>query len=286
MTRTARHRGPLHPRWVRGLLAGALFASLSAGIGGCGIPYVYRNISPLHPTGWSFAWPILPSQQQRLEEDITRGGADRVPILDPVPGEFAPPPCLDPPSEAEIWAKVPKFRHGSRPVLHGPAEQRPVRDREDRRGGRPLQGRTRWPAPASWSTATTSARSTSTSSTGRTTRSRSTPATPASRSSTSTRTTSAAAAARRWPPSPAAADRPPADRPRAAPAPRPDRRPCPGGRGRSTAASDPATPPGARPTWWRPDSGGPSSPDIRGGSPEIGSSAPTFCEYAADPLRY
>ncbi|WP_169974384.1 hypothetical protein [Tautonia rosea] len=115
MTRSARHRGPHTPRWVRGLLTGALFLTMSASIGGCGIPYVFRNISPLRPTGWSFAWPILPSQSQRLEEDIAKEELDRVPILDPVPGEFAPPPCLDPPSEAEIWAKVPKFRAGMDP---------------------------------------------------------------------------------------------------------------------------------------------------------------------------
>jgi hypothetical protein len=115
MTRTARHRGPHPPRWVRGLLTGALLMAMSASIGGCGIPYVFRNISPLRVTGWSFAWPILPSQSQRLEEDIAREEMDRVPILDPVPGEFAPPPCLDPPSEAEIWAKVPKFRAGTDP---------------------------------------------------------------------------------------------------------------------------------------------------------------------------
>lgn len=115
MTRTARHRGPHPPRWVRGLLTGAMLFAMTASIGGCGIPYVFRNISPLRVTGWSFAWPILPSQSQRLEEDIYREEEDRVPILDPVPGEFAPPPCLDPPSEAEIWAKVPKFRAGMDP---------------------------------------------------------------------------------------------------------------------------------------------------------------------------
>jgi len=115
MTRSKRHRAPNSPRWVRGLMTGALLASLSASVGGCGIPYVYRNISPLHPTGWSFPWPIFPSQQQRLEEDIAREEMNRVPILDSVPSEFAPPPCLDPPSEAEIWAKIPKFRNGSDP---------------------------------------------------------------------------------------------------------------------------------------------------------------------------
>jgi hypothetical protein len=115
MTRSARHWGPITPRWVRGLMAGALFALLTTGYTGCGLSYVFRNISPLHPTGWSFAWPILPSQQQRIEEDMKRERENRVAILDPIPGEFAPGLCLDPPSEQEIWDKVPKFKNGCPP---------------------------------------------------------------------------------------------------------------------------------------------------------------------------
>jgi hypothetical protein len=115
MTRSARPLGPLTPRWLRGLLTGALLAVVSTGATGCGLSYVFRDISPLHPTGWSFAWPILPSQQQRLEHDMAKEKRDRVPILDPVPGEFAPPSCLDPPSEAEVWDKVPKFKNGNAP---------------------------------------------------------------------------------------------------------------------------------------------------------------------------
>jgi hypothetical protein len=115
MTRSTRPTGPLTPRWVRGLLAGVLFTWVSTGLTGCGLSYVFRNISPLHPTGWSFAWPILPSQSQRLEEDMAREAEDRVPVLDPIAGEFAPPTCLDPPSEADVWKKVPKFRHGCPP---------------------------------------------------------------------------------------------------------------------------------------------------------------------------
>lgn len=112
MTRSARSRGPLTPRWVRGLLAGGLFAFVATGTTGCGLSYVYRSMSPMHPTGWSFAWPIFPSQSQRLEEDMDREERDRVPILDPIPGEFAPAPCLDPPPEEEVWSRVPKFRAG------------------------------------------------------------------------------------------------------------------------------------------------------------------------------
>lgn len=117
MSRSARHRGPIAPRWVRSLLTGALLTLLSTSTIGCGLSYAYRNMSPLHPTAWSFAFPILPSQSARLEKDIWREERDKVPILDPVPGEFAPPNCLDPPSEAEVWEKVPKFVAGS-PVFY------------------------------------------------------------------------------------------------------------------------------------------------------------------------
>lgn len=115
MNRSEGNRRPSIPPRVRGLITVAILTVVSTGTVGCAIPYVYRNMSPLHPTGWSFAWPILPSQQQRLEEDIAREERDRVPILDPIPGEFTPATCLDPPSEAEVWAKVPRFRNGSPP---------------------------------------------------------------------------------------------------------------------------------------------------------------------------
>jgi hypothetical protein len=117
MSRSARHQGPLTPRWVRGLLTGALMAFFSTNFVGCGLDYVFRNISPLHVTGWSFAFPILPSQQARLEHDMALEDTEKVPILDPIPGEFAPASCLDPPSEAEVWDKVPKFKTGS-PVFY------------------------------------------------------------------------------------------------------------------------------------------------------------------------
>ena len=41
----------------------------------------------------------------------------RFPILDPIPGEIAPASCLDPPSEEEVWEKVPVFKTGS-PVFY------------------------------------------------------------------------------------------------------------------------------------------------------------------------
>ena len=223
MTRSARHRGPITPRWVRGLLTGALLAVVSTSGTGCGLSYVFRNISPLHPTGWSFAWPILPSQQQRLEEDMAREERDRVPILDPIPGEFAPGDLPRPAQRGRGLGQGAQVPQRLAPLLRGPAQQRPVPHREDRRHDRPVQGLSRWPAPASSSTATTSAPSTSTSCTGRTTRSRSTTSITASRSSTSTRTTSAAAAARpsRRPPDRQRIPRNGPARPPAAPGPNP-----------------------------------------------------------------
>ncbi len=115
MTRSARRWGLFSPRIVRALFTGATLALLSLNTTGCGIPYVARNISPLHVTGWSMAWPILPSQQQRLEEDLKREKRDRVPVLDPIPGDYAPGMCLDPPSEEEVWNKVSKFKNGCPP---------------------------------------------------------------------------------------------------------------------------------------------------------------------------
>lgn len=117
MNRSARHRRPLIPQRVRGLLTGALLAIVCTGAVGCGIPYVFRNISPLHPTGWSFAWPILPSQSQRIEDDMAREERDKVPILDPIPADYTGGLCIDPPSESEVWDKVPKWRDGW-PVLY------------------------------------------------------------------------------------------------------------------------------------------------------------------------
>ncbi len=60
MFQSARHRSPKTPRWVRGLITSAFFAVISTTHLGCGLDYVVRNISPLDPTGWSFAWPVLP----------------------------------------------------------------------------------------------------------------------------------------------------------------------------------------------------------------------------------
>lgn len=112
MKRSEGNSRSLIPSRFRGWLAGAVLAVLSTGGIGCAIPYVYQDMSPMYPTGWSFPWPILPSQSQRLEDDIAREERDRVPILDPIPGEFTPPTCLDPPSEEEVWNKVPKWRDG------------------------------------------------------------------------------------------------------------------------------------------------------------------------------
>jgi hypothetical protein len=117
MFRSARHRSPMIARWARGLIASASLVAVATTQTGCGLDYLYRNMSPLRLTGWSFAWPILPSQSQRLEEDMNREERNnRVPILDPIPAEFAPALCLDPPNELEVWNKVPKFKNGFPPI--------------------------------------------------------------------------------------------------------------------------------------------------------------------------
>ena len=56
---------------------------------------------------------LPPTQLQRLEENIAREKRDRVPIFDPIPKENRPGVCLDEPTEAEMWAKVPKARFAS-----------------------------------------------------------------------------------------------------------------------------------------------------------------------------
>lgn len=117
MTRSERPRGRIIPRWARGLLATAGLAAVALNVPGCGLPYVFRNITPFHPTGWSFSWPIFASQSQRLEEDMEKEETDKVPILDPIPGEFAPPNCLDPPPEDEVFHKVPRWRDGA-PIFY------------------------------------------------------------------------------------------------------------------------------------------------------------------------
>ncbi|ADV62059.1 hypothetical protein Isop_1474 [Isosphaera pallida ATCC 43644] len=115
MSRTALDRGPFASpkRWVHALAAVGLLAVFSMGTTGCALPYWGRSISPLHPSGWGFPYPIFASVQQQLEDDIQREEFDdRVPILDPIPPNSTAPLCLDPPSEKEVWDRVPKIRHG------------------------------------------------------------------------------------------------------------------------------------------------------------------------------
>ena len=60
---------------------------------------------------------LHPSPQRLEEEDIKREEHDKIPILDPIPSEFAPAACLDPPSEEDVWNKVHKFQNGCPPFL-------------------------------------------------------------------------------------------------------------------------------------------------------------------------
>ena len=111
MTRSARHRGPMTPRWVRGLLTGALLAFVSTSYVGLRPRRTSSATSRrcTRPAGRS-PGRSSPSQQQRLEEDMEREDRDRVPILDPIPGEFAPATCLDPPSEARGLGQGPQVQ--------------------------------------------------------------------------------------------------------------------------------------------------------------------------------
>ena len=112
MFQSARHRSPKTPRWVRGLITSAFLAVISTTHLGCGLDYVFRNISPLHPTGWSFAWPVLPSQSQRLEEDIKREERDKVPILDPIPADGLARPASIRRARKRCGTRCPSSRTG------------------------------------------------------------------------------------------------------------------------------------------------------------------------------
>ncbi len=112
MNATAPQRGPSAPRRIRGLVLGGLIVAVTSSVIGCGVPYVFRDIAPLHVTGWSFPYPIFATQSQRLEEDLALEEYDRVPVFDRVVGEIEPPPCADPPTEAEVYRALPRFRHG------------------------------------------------------------------------------------------------------------------------------------------------------------------------------
>jgi hypothetical protein len=50
---------------------------------------------------------------QQTTQCFSRESVDRVPILDPIPGETTTSTCLDPPSEAEVWEKVGKIKSDS-----------------------------------------------------------------------------------------------------------------------------------------------------------------------------
>jgi hypothetical protein len=56
-----------------------------------------------------------PSPSDPKPDDATtkaRVDGEGVPILDPIPAEFDPPNCLDPPSEDEVWERIPRPKAG------------------------------------------------------------------------------------------------------------------------------------------------------------------------------
>ena len=202
MFRSARHRSPITPRWVRGLLAGAFLAFRRD---------QQRRMRPRlrlpqhlaaarHGMVVRLADPAVAIAAARRRHQARRARQDPDPRPDP--GRVRPGGLPRPAQRGRGLEQGAQVQERLPAVLRNPAQQRPDPDREDRREDRPVQGLSRWPDPASSSTATTSARSITTSSTGRTIRSRSTTSITRSRSSTSTRTTSAAAAGPSRPTSP------------------------------------------------------------------------------------
>ena len=78
--------------------------------------YVFRNISPLHVDGLVVRLadpPVAVSNGSRKTSSAK--SATRFRSSTRFPAEFAPAACLDPPSEEEVWNKVPKFKNGCPP---------------------------------------------------------------------------------------------------------------------------------------------------------------------------
>lgn len=58
---------------------------------------------------------LQPGLRVLVETTPAPDATDHIPILDPPAAGADGPCCLDPPTESEIWSKIPKFRHGSDP---------------------------------------------------------------------------------------------------------------------------------------------------------------------------
>ena len=174
-SQSAQERGPNGRRLTRGLYAAALLLAIGSVPIGCGIPYVYRGISPLHPTGLvvRLADPAVSAAaaRGRYQARGARPGADPR----PGPRRIRPPqlprpaPARPKSGTASPDSSTDRRRFTSRSATTSESWSR----RSATRSTRPRF--TRSPAPPSSCIAITNARSTSTSNTGRTTRSRSTP---------------------------------------------------------------------------------------------------------------
>ena len=88
---------PDHPALGSRPFGGCLLAFVAINNAAAASIYVFRNISPLHVTGWSFAWPILPSQsaaaRRRHQARGTRQGPDPRPDPDRVRPRGLPRPA-------------------------------------------------------------------------------------------------------------------------------------------------------------------------------------------------
>ena len=113
MFQSARHRSPMTPRWVRGLMTGAF--------SGRDLHHASRLRSRLRLPQHLAAAPhgmvvrladppvAVAAARGRHQARRARQGADPRPDSRPSALGAA---CLDPPSEEEVWNKVPKFKNG------------------------------------------------------------------------------------------------------------------------------------------------------------------------------
>jgi hypothetical protein len=63
--------------------------------------------------GWYwFPAPVSPALTDEIEQMIERIEKDKVAILEPIRGEFAPIFCMDPPTDKEIYETLPAIPHG------------------------------------------------------------------------------------------------------------------------------------------------------------------------------
>ena len=140
MFRSARHRSPITPRWVRGLLAGAFLAFVAINNVGCGLDLRLPQYLAAARDGLvvRLADPAvaIAAAGRRHQARRARQGADSRPD----PGRVRPRGLPRPAQRGRGLEQGAQVQERLPAVLRDPAEQRPDLDREDRREDRPVQG--------------------------------------------------------------------------------------------------------------------------------------------------